>query len=118
MTPKPMEPRGEMPKDEAGWDTTTVYTTGQNPHVRRLLLCAVVFGLTENKVRVIAPYVGGGFGSKIFNYAEETVCFWAARKLRKPVKWTSDRTEAFLTDAHGRDHVTQDRKSTRLNSSH
>jgi carbon-monoxide dehydrogenase large subunit len=65
-----------------------------------------VFGLPEHKVRVVAPDVGGGFGSKIFNYAEETVCVWAARKLKKPVKWTSDRTEAFLTDAHGRDHVT------------
>ena len=60
----------------------------------------------EHKLSVIAPDVGGGFGSKIFIYAEETVCAWAAKKIDRPVKWTSDRTEAFLSDAHGRDHVT------------
>lgn len=106
LSPNPMEPRSAIAEYDPGADTTTVYTTSQNPHVLRLILCAFVFGLPENKVRVIAPDVGGGFGSKIFNYPEETVCFWAARKLKKPVKWTSDRTEAFLTDAHGRDHVT------------
>jgi carbon-monoxide dehydrogenase large subunit len=106
LSPNPMEPRSAIGEYEPGTDNTTVYTTSQNPHVIRLILCAFVFGLPEHKVRVIAPDVGGGFGSKIFNYAEETVCVWAARKLKKPVKWTSDRTEAFLTDAHGRDHVT------------
>jgi len=106
LSPNPMEPRSAIGEYEPGTDQTTVYTTSQNPHVIRLILCAFVFGLPEHKVRVIAPDVGGGFGSKIFNYAEETVCVWAARKLKKPVKWTSDRTEAFLTDAHGRDHVT------------
>jgi len=106
LSPNPMEPRSAIGEYDPGTDTTTVYTTSQNPHVIRLILCAFVLGLPEHKVRVIAPDVGGGFGSKIFNYAEETVCVWAARKLKKPVKWTSDRTEAFLTDAHGRDHVT------------
>lgn len=106
LSPNPMEPRCAIGEYDGGTDTTTVYTTSQNPHVIRLILCAFVLGLPEHKVRVIAPDVGGGFGSKIFNYAEETVCVWAARKLKKPVKWTSDRTEAFLTDAHGRDHVT------------
>jgi len=106
LSPNPMEPRSAIGEYDPGLDTTTVYTTSQNPHVIRLILCAFVLGLPEHKVRVIAPDVGGGFGSKIFNYAEETVCVWAARKLKKPVKWTSDRTEAFLTDAHGRDHVT------------
>ena len=70
------------------------------------MLAAFIGLAPENKLRVIAPDVGGGFGSKIFIYAEETVCAWAAKKIDRPVKWTSDRTEAFLSDAHGRDHVT------------
>ncbi|WP_430398723.1 xanthine dehydrogenase family protein molybdopterin-binding subunit [Ferrovibrio sp.] len=106
LSPNPMEPRSAVAEYDRGTDTTTVYVTSQNPHVLRLILCAFVFGLPEHKVRVVAPDVGGGFGSKIFNYPEETVAFWAARKLRRPVKWTSDRSEAFLTDAHGRDHFT------------
>jgi carbon-monoxide dehydrogenase large subunit len=80
--------------------------TSQNPHVHRLLMCAFVLGIPEHKVRVIAPDVGGGFGSKIFLYNEEVVCSWASRLLKRPVRWTSSRHEAYLTDAHGRDHVT------------
>ena len=72
----------------------------------RLVLSAFIGIAPEHKLRVIAPDVGGGFGSKIFIYAEETVCVWAAKKVGRPVKWTCDRTEAFLCDAHGRDHVT------------
>lgn len=106
LSPNPMEPRSAIGEYDAGTDTTTCYVTSQNPHVLRLILCAFIFGLPEHKVRIVAPDVGGGFGSKIFNYPEETVCVWAARKLKKAVKWTSDRTEAFLTDAHGRDHLT------------
>jgi len=106
LSPNPMEPRCAVAEYDRGTDMTTVYVTSQNPHVLRLILCAFVCGLPEHKVRVVAPDVGGGFGSKIFNYPEETVAFWAARKLRRPVKWTSDRSEAFLTDAHGRDHFT------------
>ncbi len=87
-------------------DTITLYTTSQNPHVARLVLSAFIGIAPEHKLRVIAPDVGGGFGSKIFIYAEETVCAWAAKKIDRPVKWTADRTEAFLSDAHGRDHVT------------
>jgi len=78
----------------------------QNPHVERLLMTAFVMGLPEHKVRVIAPDVGGGFGSKIYLYAEDVVVTWAAKQLNRPVKWTADRSEAFLSDAHGRDHVT------------
>ena len=81
-------------------------TTSQNPHVARLVLSAFIGIAPEHKLRVIAPDVGGGFGSKIFIYPEEIVCLWAAKKVGRPVKWTADRTEAFLTDAHGRDHVT------------
>jgi len=69
-------------------------------------MTAFVLGLPENKVRVVAPDVGGGFGSKIYLYAEDVVVTWASRQLARPVKWTSDRSEAFVSDAHGRDHIT------------
>ena len=106
LIPNPMEPRAAVGEYDSGTDTITLYTTSQNPHVARLVLSAFIGLAPENKLRVIAPDVGGGFGSKIFIYAEETVCAWVARKIDRPVKWTSDRTEAFLSDAHGRDHVT------------
>ena len=106
LIPNPMEPRAAVGEYDSGTDTITLYTTSQNPHVARLVLSAFIGLAPENKLRVIAPDVGGGFGSKIFIYAEETVCAWAAKKIDRPVKWTSDRTEAFLSDAHGRDHVT------------
>ncbi len=79
----------------------------QNPHVERLLMAAFVLSLPESKLRVIAPDVGGGFGSKIFLYAEDVALTWASKKIRRPVKWTAERSEAFLSDAHGRDHVTK-----------
>src|SRR5882757_2712298 len=106
LVPNPMEPRAAVGDYDSGTDTITLYTTSQNPHVARLVLSAFIGLAPEHKLRVIAPDVGGGFGSKIFIYAEETVCAWAAKKIDRPVKWTSDRTEAFLSDAHGRDHVT------------
>jgi carbon-monoxide dehydrogenase large subunit len=74
--------------------------------VARLVIAAFVGMAPEHKLRVIAPDVGGGFGSKIFIYPEEVVCLWASKKVGRPVKWTCDRSEAFLADAHGRDHVT------------
>ena len=86
--------------------TITLWTTSQNPHVARLVISAFYNVAPEHKLRVIAPDVGGGFGSKIFIYPEEIVCLWASKKSGVPVKWTADRTEAFLTDAHGRDHIT------------
>ena len=85
----------------------TLYTTSQNPHVARLVLSAFYNIAQEHKLRVVAPDVGGGFGSKIFIYPEEMVALWASKKVGRPVKWTGDRTEAFLTDAHGRDHLTK-----------
>ncbi|MDQ4134889.1 MAG: xanthine dehydrogenase family protein molybdopterin-binding subunit [Pseudomonadota bacterium] len=106
LVPNPMEPRAALGEYDPGSDNYTLYTTSQNPHVARLVLSAFIGVAPEHKLRVIAPDVGGGFGSKIFIYAEETVCVWAARKVKRPVKWTSDRTEAFLADAHGRDHIT------------
>jgi aerobic carbon-monoxide dehydrogenase large subunit len=106
LVPNPVEPRVAIGAYDAGTQVFTLHTTSQNPHVARLVLSAFIGIAPENRLRVIAPDVGGGFGSKIFVYAEETVCLWAAKKIRRPVKWTSDRTEAFLSDAHGRDHVT------------
>ena len=106
LIPNAMEPRAAIGEYDRGQGVYTLYTTSQNPHVARLVLSAFVGIAPENKLRVIAPDVGGGFGSKIFIYAEETICVWAAKKVGRPVKWTADRTEAFLADAHGRDHVT------------
>lgn len=106
LIPNPMEPRAAIGDYDTGSDTMTLYTTSQNPHVARLVLSAFIGLAPEHKLRVVAPDVGGGFGSKIFIYAEETVTAWASKKVGRPVKWTADRTEAFLADAHGRDHVT------------
>jgi carbon-monoxide dehydrogenase large subunit len=101
-----MEPRSAIGDYDAGNDEYTLYTTSQNPHVIRLLMGAFVLGIPEHKLRVIAPDVGGGFGSKIFHYAEEAIMTWASKKLNRPVKWTAERSESFISDAHGRDHIT------------
>ncbi|MEM7719030.1 MAG: xanthine dehydrogenase family protein molybdopterin-binding subunit [Pseudomonadota bacterium] len=106
LSPNAMEPRSAVTKYDAAEDHYTLYTTSQNPHVARLVLSAFYAVAPEHKLRVIAPDVGGGFGSKIYIYPEEIVCLWAAMKTKRSIKWTADRTEAFLTDAHGRDHVT------------
>lgn len=106
LAPNAIEPRAAIGEYDSGDEAFTLWTTSQNPHVARLVLSAFVGIAPEHKLRVIAPDVGGGFGSKIFIYAEETVCAWAARKVGRPVKWTADRSEAFLSDAHGRDHIT------------
>ncbi|MBR0908236.1 xanthine dehydrogenase family protein molybdopterin-binding subunit [Bradyrhizobium liaoningense] len=106
LAPNAMEPRAAIADYDAAEEHFTLYTTSQNPHVARLVLSAFYNIAPEHKLRVIAPDVGGGFGSKIFIYPEEMVALWASKKIGRPVKWTGDRTEAFLTDAHGRDHVT------------
>jgi carbon-monoxide dehydrogenase large subunit len=100
-----MEPRSAIGEYDSGKDEYTLYTTSQNPHVIRLLMGAFVLGIPEHKLRVIAPDVGGGFGSKIFHYAEEAIMTWASKKLKRPVKWTAERSESFISDAHGRDHI-------------
>ena len=107
LVPNAMEPRAAIGEYDAGSGIFTLTTTSQNPHVARLVLSAFVNIAPEHKLRVIAPDVGGGFGSKIFIYPEETVCVWAAKKVGRPVRWTADRSESFLTDAHGRDHVSK-----------
>ncbi len=106
LIPNAIEPRAAIGEYDRGSGGYTLYTTSQNPHVARLVLSAFIGIAPENKLRVIAPDVGGGFGSKIFIYAEEVVCTWASRKVGRPVKWVADRTESFLADAHGRDHIT------------
>ncbi len=107
LAPNAMEPRVAVGDFAAGTGDSTLYTTSQNPHVIRLLMGAFVLGIPEHKLRVVAPDVGGGFGSKIFHYAEEAFCTFAAKAIERPVKWTSSRSEAFMSDAHGRDHVTK-----------
>ena len=106
LVPNAIEPRAALAEYDAGTDQLTLWNTTQNPHVSRLVIAAFVGMAPEHKLRVIAPDVGGGFGSKIFIYPEEVVCLWASRRTRRPVKWVAERTESFLTDAHGRDHVT------------
>ncbi|MGZ5271712.1 MAG: xanthine dehydrogenase family protein molybdopterin-binding subunit, partial [Ramlibacter sp.] len=106
LVPNAIEPRSAIGAYNRATEDYTLYVANQNPHVERLLMTAFVLGLPEHKVRVVAPDVGGGFGSKIFLYAEDVAVTWAARQLNCAVKWTADRCESFLTDAHGRDHVT------------
>lgn len=106
VVPNAIEPRSAIGHYEDAYDKYTLYTTSQNPHLTRLLLSAFVLGIPEHKVHVIAPDVGGGFGSKIFHYIEEVMVVWASRQLGRPIKWTAERSESFLTDAHGRDHKT------------
>ncbi|TPI27736.1 xanthine dehydrogenase family protein molybdopterin-binding subunit [Mesorhizobium sp. B3-1-6] len=105
LVPNAMEPRAALGHYDKAEDHYTCWTTSQNPHVARLVMSAFYNVAPENKLRVIAPDVGGGFGSKIYIYPEEIVCLWASKKTGVPVKWVADRTESFLSDAHGRDHV-------------
>jgi aerobic carbon-monoxide dehydrogenase large subunit len=107
LVPNAIEPRAAVAAYNRAEDAYTLYVANQNPHVERLLMTAFVLGLPEHKVRVIAPDVGGGFGSKIYLYAEETAMVWASKRVGRPIKWVAERSEAFLSDAHGRDHVTK-----------
>ena len=107
LVPNAMEPRAYIGEFDRGTGDYTLHTTSQNPHAIRLLMGAFVLKLPEHKLRVVAPDVGGGFGSKIYHYAEEAVVTWAAGQLARPVKWTADRHESFISDAQGRDHVSE-----------
>jgi carbon-monoxide dehydrogenase large subunit len=106
ILPNAIEPRAAIGEYDAATGDYALTTTSQNPHLTRLLLGAFSFGVPEHKLRVVAPDVGGGFGSKISHYPEELIVLWAARKVRRPVKWTAQRSESFMSDAHGRDHLT------------
>ena len=106
LAPNAMEPRAGIGEFNLATGEYTLYTTSQNPHVIRLLMGAFVLSIPEHKLRVVAPDVGGGFGSKIFHYAEEAFLTWASKEVGRPLKWTAERAESFISDAHGRDHVT------------
>lgn len=106
LVPNAIEPRAANASYDPSSDSYTLYVANQNPHVERLLMCAFVLGIPEHKMRVVAPDVGGGFGSKIFLYGEETALVWASKQVKRPIKWTCERSEAFISDAHGRDHLT------------
>jgi carbon-monoxide dehydrogenase large subunit len=106
LIPNAMEPRACVAQWDSFSENMTVWTTSQNPHTIRLLLGAFTLGIPEHKLRVISPDVGGGFGSKIFHYPEEVITPWVSRAVNRPAKWVATRSEAFMTDAHGRDHVT------------
>jgi carbon-monoxide dehydrogenase large subunit len=105
LVPNALEPRAAVGEYDRATGELTLTTTSQNPHLTRLLLAGFSMGVPEAKLRVVAPDVGGGFGSKIYHYAEEFLVLWAARKLARPVRWTAQRSEAFMSDAHGRDHA-------------
>jgi aerobic carbon-monoxide dehydrogenase large subunit len=107
LAPNAMEPRASIGDYDSGTEDYKLYTTSQNPHLSRLLIAAFVMGMPENKLTVIAPDVGGGFGSKTYHYGEEAAVLAASKAIDRPVKWVADRSEAFLSDAHGRDHVTK-----------
>ena len=105
--PNAIEPRAAIGEYDRANDSYTLYTTSQNPHVIRLLMGAFVLSIPEHKLRIVSPDVGGGFGSKIPHYPEEVAVTWAAKQVGRPVKWTAERSESFLSDTHGRDHVTR-----------
>lgn len=104
LLPTAMEPRSALAQWNSGTEELTIWSTTQNPHIARFILSGMT-GIPENKVRVIAPEVGGGFGSKIPVYADEALVAWIAKKLNRPVKWTETRSENYQVTIHGRDHV-------------
>jgi aerobic carbon-monoxide dehydrogenase large subunit len=107
LIPTPMETRGAIGKYDPGTDEYTLWCTSQAPHVHRLVLAAFVLGVPEQKVRVIAPHVGGGFGAKIFMYADYPMVVWLSKKLGgRPVKYVEDRRDNYVATNHGRDHIT------------
>ena len=102
LAPNAIEPRGVIAHYEAGKGTMTIWSSTQNPHILRTMIAAMT-GLGQDQVRAIAPEVGGGFGCKINIYAEEYVAAALSKKLEMPLKWTEDRSEAFVATIHGRD---------------
>jgi aerobic carbon-monoxide dehydrogenase large subunit len=102
-----MEPRGAIGAYDAGEDAYTLWSSTQGSHFLRNLLAESVLKVPENRIRVVTRDVGGGFGMKLFLYPEHILVLWAARKLGRPVKWTPERADAFLTDTQGRDNLTR-----------
>lgn len=106
LIPTPMETRGCIAQHEPVNGEYTIWMTSQAPHVHRLLFTAFIFGVPENKVRVISPQIGGGFGAKIFMYPEYVLTTALSKKVGRPVKWVETRSENYIATTHGRDHVT------------
>jgi carbon-monoxide dehydrogenase large subunit len=106
VVPTPVEPRVAAASWSAGDDRFTLYAASQGGHTLRKVLCNYVFKIPEHRMRVVTGDVGGGFGMKIFVYPEYAAILYAARAFGRPVRWASERSEAFLSDTHGRDHVT------------
>ncbi len=104
LVPNAMEPRAALAKYDAATDEVTLWVTSQNPHIVRFLL-GLTTGIPENRVRVIAPEVGGGFGSKIPHYPEDAMAVFASKMVGRPVKWTETRSENYKATIHGRDHI-------------
>jgi aerobic carbon-monoxide dehydrogenase large subunit len=104
VAPVPIEPRSMVASYDAGMQQLTIYSATQIPHLLRTQL-AVVLGLPENKIRAIAPEVGGGFGAKLNVYAEEALICWLAMQLERPVKYIETRSECFQAMIHGRDQI-------------
>lgn len=104
LVPNALENRVALAEFHAGDESITLTITSQNPHILRTLLSGEI-GIAEHKIRVVAPDVGGGFGSKIATYAEEVIACVASRKTKKPVKWTETRSESFVGTIHGRDNI-------------
>ena len=102
-----MEPRGAIGEYDPGEDAYTLWSSTQGSHFVRNLLADSVFKIPENRIRVVTRDVGGGFGMKLFLYPEHILVLWAAKKIGRPVKWTPDRADAFMTDTQGRDNVTR-----------
>jgi len=107
LIPNPMEVRGDIGWYNPGTEEYTVWMSSQTPHIQRLLLTAFVTGIPEHKVRVIAPDVGGAFGTKIFCYADMALVMFASKLIGgRPVKWVESRRESYGSTIHGRDHIT------------
>ena len=106
LIPTPMETRGCIAQHQPATGEYTVWMTSQAPHVHRLLFTAFIFGIPENKVRVISPQIGGGFGAKIFMYPEYVLVTALSKKVGRPVRWIETRSENYIATTHGRDHVT------------
>jgi len=105
LIPNAMEARAATAQCNPATGDLTVWVTSQNPHIHRFVL-SIVLKMPEHKIRVIAPEVGGGFGSKIPVYPEDAIVPFLARELGRPVKWAEDRRENYVATIHGRDHIT------------
>ncbi|MGC2412491.1 MAG: xanthine dehydrogenase family protein molybdopterin-binding subunit [Stellaceae bacterium] len=100
-----MEPRGAIGEYDPGEDAYTLWSSTQGSHFVRNILAEHIFHIPENRIRVVTPDVGGGFGMKLFLYPEHILVLWAAKKLGRAVKWIPDRSDAFMTDTQGRDNL-------------